>query len=77
MYNQVECIRLGECIRLLKTYDQGEYFRFARDVLKTPSEDEDERRFQDVFIKTNVSWNWSVQWKLHGIKYLQRRKHFC
>ena len=28
-----------------------------QDVLKTSSEDEDERRLQDVFIKTNVCWD--------------------
>ena len=35
---------------VLKTF---EYVRL-KDVLKTPSEDEDERSLQDVFIKTYV-----------------------
>ena len=30
--------------------------RRLQDVLKTSSEDKDERRLQDVFIKTNVCW---------------------
>ena len=30
--------------------------RLIEDVMKTSSEDEDERRLQDVFIKTNVCW---------------------
>ena len=37
-------------------YGQGEYVRLNQDVLKTSSEDEDERCLQDVFIKTNVWW---------------------
>ena len=31
--------------------------RHFEDVLKTSSEDKDERRLQDVFIKTNVCWD--------------------
>ena len=34
----------------------GKYIRYDQDVLKTSSEDEDERRLLDIFIKTNVSW---------------------
>ena len=37
-------------------YELSEYFPLDQDVLKTSSEDGDERRLQDVFIKTNVSW---------------------
>ena len=36
---------------VLKTYDQDEYVDLDEDVLKTSSEDEDQRRLQDVFIK--------------------------
>ena len=43
--------------RLLKMYELGEYIRLDQDVLKTSSEDEDERRLQDAFIKTNVCWS--------------------
>ena len=32
-------------------YDQDEYVDLDEDVLKTPSEDKDQRRLQDVFIK--------------------------
>ena len=39
---------------LKTTYDQGEYIGYNQDVLKTSSEDEDERRLQDVF-KTSLS----------------------
>ena len=42
---------------VLKTYDQDEYIRLDQGVLKTSSEDEDERRLQDVFVKTNVCWD--------------------
>ena len=42
--------------RLLKTYELGEYIRLDQGVLKTSSEDKDERRLQDVFMKTNVCW---------------------
>ena len=39
--------------------------RRLEDVFKTSSEDEDERRLQDVFIiKTNVCWVWSYEWNL-------------
>ena len=53
---------------VLKTYGQDEYIGLDQDVLKTSSEDvrlrqaysssedEDERRLQDVFINTNVCW---------------------
>ena len=41
---------------VLKTYSQDKYIGLDQDVLKTSSEDEDERRLQDVFIKTNVCW---------------------
>ena len=54
---------------VLKTYDQDEYIGLDQDVfwrrmskmnifvlIKTSSEDEDERHLQDVFIKTNVCW---------------------
>ena len=54
---------------VLKTYSQDEYIGLNQDVfwsrmtkanifvlIKTSSEDEDERRLQDVFIKTNVCW---------------------
>ena len=46
--------------RLLKTYDWGDYIRLDQDVLKMSSEDEGERRFQDVFIETNVCWDISL-----------------
>ena len=32
-------------------YDQDEYVDLDEDVLKTPSDDKDQRRLQDVFIK--------------------------
>ena len=38
--------------RLLKTYELGEYIRLDQDVLKKSLEDEEERRFQDVFKNT-------------------------
>ena len=41
--------------RLLEDIWQDEYIGLE-DVLKTSSEDGDERRLQDVFIKTNVCW---------------------
>ena len=40
--------------RLLKTYELGEYFLLDQDVLKTSSEEEDERRLQYV-LKTSPS----------------------
>ena len=46
---------------VLKTYDQDEYIGFDQDVLKTSSEDEEKRRLQDVFIKTNVCWGLTQQ----------------
>ena len=36
-------------------YDQDEYVGLDEDVLKTTSEDEDQRRLEDVF-KANVCW---------------------
>ena len=61
---------------VLKTYSQDEYIGLDQDVLKTSSEDvrlrrtysswsrrledEDERRLQDVFIKTNVCWDGKI-----------------
>ena len=41
---------------VMKMYDQDEYIGLDQNVLKTFSEDEDERRLQDVFIKTNFCW---------------------
>ena len=41
----------------MKTYGQDEYVPLDQDILKTSSEDEDERRLQDVLIKTNVWWD--------------------
>ena len=77
MYNQIECIRLGECIRLLKTYDQGEYFRFARDVLKASWRCLLKTKTKDVFKMSSSRQMFAgigvVQWKLNGIKYLQTR----
>ena len=51
---------------VLKTFSEDAWVRriyspWSRrleDVLKASSEDEDKRRLQDVFIKTNVSWDW-------------------
>ena len=40
--------------RLLKMYEVGEYIRLDQDVLKTSSEDKDERHLQDIF-KTSSS----------------------
>ena len=41
-------------------YELSEYIRLDQDVLKrllkASSEDKDERRLQDAFIKTNVCW---------------------
>ena len=57
--------------------------------MKTSSEDEDERRLQDVFIKTNVCWvNFITQlfhsdgsiknWNILKTEYaLQDKDHFC
>ena len=36
---------------------ENEYIRLDQYVLKTSSGDEDERRLQDFFIKTNVCWD--------------------
>ena len=44
----------SEDVRLTRTYSS--WSRSLEDVFKRSSEDEDERRFQDVFIKTNVCW---------------------
>ena len=44
----------SEDVRLSRTYSS--WSRSLEDVFKRSSEDEDERRFQDVFIKTNVCW---------------------
>ena len=44
----------SEDVRLRRTYSS--WSRCLEDVLKTSSEDEDERRLQDVFIKANVCW---------------------
>ena len=45
---------------LIKTSSEDVWVRWIirldQDVLKTSSEDKDERRLQDVFIKTNVPW---------------------
>ena len=59
---------------VLKTYSQDEYIGLDQDVfwrrkakanifvlIKTSSEDKDERRLQDVFIKTNVCWVGSLK----------------
>ena len=35
----------------MKPYDQDKYVDLDEDVLKTSSEDKDQRRLQDVFIK--------------------------
>ena len=35
----------------MKAYDQDKYVDLDEDVLKTSSEDKDQRRLQDVFIK--------------------------
>ena len=35
--------------------------RHLEDVLKTPSENEDERHLQEVFIKTNVCWEKTIK----------------
>ena len=64
--------------RLGKTYGRDEYVGLDEDVLKTSSEevrvrrtysswwrryeDEDERRLQDVFIKTNISWDHTINY---------------
>ena len=63
------CKTSWRCLEdVLKTYGQDEYIGLDQDVLKTSSEDvrlrqaysssedEDERRLQDVFINTNVCW---------------------
>ena len=44
----------SEDVRLRRAYSS--WSRRLEDVFKISSEDEDERRLQDVFIKTNVCW---------------------
>ena len=44
-----------EEVRLRRTYSSSS--KRLEDVLKASSENEDERRLQDVFIKTNVCWD--------------------
>ena len=62
-YNQDVYVGLDQDVlnrswrHLLKTYRLGEYFCLNKDVLKTSSEDEDKRRLQDVFIKTDICWD--------------------
>ena len=49
--------------RLKDIWPRQIYWSWSRrleDVLKTSSEDEDKRRLQDVFIKTNVCWVYFV-----------------
>ena len=41
----------GRLEYVLKAYDQDKYVDLDEDVLKTSSEDKDQRRLQDVFIK--------------------------
>ena len=48
----------SEDARVKRTYLS--WSRRLEDVLKKSSEDEDERRLQDIFIKTNVCWNLEV-----------------
>ena len=45
---------------VLKTYRQDEYIGLEQDIFNTSSEDEDENRLEDVFIKTNVSWVFTI-----------------
>ena len=45
----------SEDVSLRRTYSS--WSRRIEDVFKTSSEDEDERRLQDVFIKTNICWD--------------------
>ena len=45
----------SEEVRLRRTYSS--WSKRLEDVLKASSENEDERRLQDVFIKTNVCWD--------------------
>ena len=60
MYDQDDYVGLDQDVlktssrHLLKTYELGNYIRLDQDVLKTSSEDEDKRRLQEVFTKTNV-----------------------
>ena len=56
--------------RLEDVWPRRIYWSWSRrleDVLKTSSEDEDQRRLQDVFIKTNVCWDMASQWRSKSI----------
>ena len=50
-----------------KTHDQCEYFRLDQDVLKTASEDKDERSLQDVF-KTSSFRQMFAGWCIKNLK---------
>ena len=65
--------------RFCKTYSQDEYLGLDQEVfwrrmteanifalIKTPSEDEDKRRLQDVSMKTNVCWVGSSKKRYQG-----------
>ena len=45
---------------VLKTFLQDVYIGLEQDIFNTSSEDEDENRLEDVFIKTNVSWVFTI-----------------
>ena len=63
-YDQDEYIGLDQDVLKKSSEDicvrwiYSSWSRRLEDVLKTSSEDEDERRLQDVFIKTNVCWEY-------------------
>ena len=55
--------QLNLMIRLenaLKTFLQDVYIGLEQDIFNTSSEDEDENRLEDVFIKTNVFWVFTI-----------------
>ena len=58
---------------VLKTHGQEEYSGLEQDILKTSSEDKNERQIQDVFIKTDGFWMGSslVSKKLWDITFLK------
>ena len=61
----------------MKTYDQDEYITLDQEVLKTSSEDEDRKRLQDVFIKTNDCWLKAICLAPYFIKLIPDTSQHC
>ena len=61
----------SEDVRLRRTHSS--WSRRLEDVFKTSSEDEEERRLQDVFIKTNLCWVTIIFYRNLNLQLIQSR----